>query len=417
MSEAIEPPVADELASSTRRRMLFFITVLHTCTHIYPCALPPLYLLIRRDLHLNSISSATLLGSLLSVFYCVTSLPLGVLADRYSRKRLLALGLLLNGISFVGLSYAPSYPLVIVCVILAGIAGSFYHPSATALTAGLYPHKKGKAIGFVGVGAAIGFFIGPIYSGWRGEMAGWRAPCLEMGLAGIVMALLFAALSREIPMARVDHSQSDNNSGAVRHILWTFVLIGILFSLRDFAALGVATLTSLFLLKVHHFGEARTGLILGTMSLPALIANPLFGSLSEGKNRLRWLTGLLIAAGIAAMPIPWLPKALVVVGLLIYQFLVLATYPVMESAFADLIPDALRGRVYGVYLASVGIVASSAPWIVGRATDALKQSAATQSAYVPAYAFLGLLTIASILGVWVTRWLKRHRAVVVVGGK
>src|SRR5208283_1042028 len=87
---------------------------------------------------------------------------------------------------------------------VAGLGGSFYHPAATAMIARLFPGKTGKALGLVGIGAGAGFFVGPIYSGWRAAQlepmlgaAAWRRPVLELGLAGVLMAVLFAWRSQE----------------------------------------------------------------------------------------------------------------------------------------------------------------------------------------------------------------------------
>ena len=103
-------------------------------------------------------------------------------------------GLAINGAAFVALGLAPSYAAALLCLVIAGLAGGAYHPPATALLTGLYPERQGRAIGLAGMGAGAGFFIGPFYGGLRGEVAGWRAPCLELGLAGLAVAILFALL-------------------------------------------------------------------------------------------------------------------------------------------------------------------------------------------------------------------------------
>ncbi|MBI3920395.1 MAG: MFS transporter [Armatimonadetes bacterium] len=414
MSTVADLSTPPPLTSSERRTTLILVTALHAFTHLYPCALLPLYLLIKKDLHLSGVAPATLLVSVMSMFYCFSGLPLGRLADRVSRKKLLTVGLFFNGLAYVFISVAPNYLTVLLGLIGAGIAGGFYHPAASGLVFGLYPKSKGKAVGLAGTGAAFGFFLGPAYAGWRGQIAGWRAPCLELGLAGMVVAILFAFLAREVPIVPISSEQTHETTAAIRKILGRIVWIGVAFSLRDFGGIGVATLTSLFLQNVHDLNKSQTGFILGLMSLPAIVANPLLGVLSEGRHRLRWLTGLLVFSGVGAMLIPWMPRGGVVPLLLCYQFLLLATYPVMESAFADVIPDALRGRVSGVYFTAAGILGNFAPWTMGRVTDLLKQSAHAAPAYIPAYATLGLVTFISTVGVHLIHRLKHSSAVEVV---
>src|ERR1044071_9160776 len=168
-------------------RTLWLCGTLHAFTHIYHVALMPLYLLIQRDLALASVEHATLLLTLMMLAYFLPSYGMGALADRLSRKKLLATGLAINGLGYVGLAFAQSYAWAVVCVMIAGLGGSFFHPAATSMVARLFPSGTGRALGLVGVGASVGFFIGPLYSGWRADSAGWRAPVLELGAAGILM--------------------------------------------------------------------------------------------------------------------------------------------------------------------------------------------------------------------------------------
>src|SRR5262249_48848675 len=118
-----------------RTRTLWLAGALHAFTHLYQVALLPLYFLIQKDLKLASVGQATLLVTVMAIAYFGPSYPMGMLADRVSRKKLLGLGLAINGLGFVGLALAPNYAMAMVWVIVAGVGGSFYHPSATALVA------------------------------------------------------------------------------------------------------------------------------------------------------------------------------------------------------------------------------------------------------------------------------------------
>src|SRR5262245_46807912 len=99
--------------SPSHTRTLVLVSVLHAFTHLYQVALMPLYLPIQTSFGLESVGSATFLVTLMMLSYFVPSYPMGVLADRVSRKKLLGLGLAINGLGFLGLALAPSYPLAL----------------------------------------------------------------------------------------------------------------------------------------------------------------------------------------------------------------------------------------------------------------------------------------------------------------
>src|SRR3954468_1198761 len=181
-----------------RTRTLVLAGALHTFTHAYQMALIPLYLPIQEFYGRPKIEDATLLVTAMLVAYFLPSYPMGMLADRFSRKRLLTLGLAINGLGFIGLAFAPNYATALVCVVVAGLGGSFFHPAATALTARLYPKNTGRALGFLGIGASVGFCIGPLYAGWRAKQTGdWRWPVGELGLFGVIFAGIFAWFADE----------------------------------------------------------------------------------------------------------------------------------------------------------------------------------------------------------------------------
>src|SRR3989442_7463289 len=135
-------------------RTLWLCGTLHAFTHIYHVALMPLYLLMQRDLKLASVEQATLLLTLMMLAYFLPSYGMGVLADRLSRKKLLAAGLAINALGYVGLAFARDYGWAVVCVMIAGLGGSFFHPAATSMIARLFPASTARALGLIGDGGS-----------------------------------------------------------------------------------------------------------------------------------------------------------------------------------------------------------------------------------------------------------------------
>ena len=380
-------------------RTLWLCGALHAFTHIYHVALMPLYLLIQRDLKLASVEQATLLLTLMMLAYFLPSYGMGVMADRLSRKRLLATGLAINALGYVGLAFSPSYSWAVVCVMISGLGGSFFHPAATSMVARLFPLNTGKALGMVGVGASLGFFIGPLYSGWRAESAGWRAPVLELGILGILMAGLFAWLAQEEP-AR-DRSVKRVIAGeklfASPALCLLFIGMSLLFGLRDFTGSSMGSLGSLFLQNACGFDLRQTGMALSAIFLASVVSNPLFGHLSD-RGRIRWTCVVLLIAVALVWVFPRVPAQWLIPTFALYGFFFMASYPMVEAALMESVPDSARGRAFGLFITLAGLIGNLSHWLVGSRVKHLGANAHSPAAYYPLYGTLAILLLVSLLG-------------------
>lgn len=389
-----------------RTRMLWLVGILHGFTHVYHVALMPLYLLMQRDFKFASVGQATSLVTVLMLAYFLPSYPMGVLADRVNRRVLLSCGLALNALGFVALSFAPNYTSAVVAVIVAGIGGSFYHPAATAMVARLYPVGTGKALGLVGVGASVGFFLGPLFTGWRAGAlepllgaAAWRQPILELGLLGLVMAVVFAFVAdNEKPVPATQRQSVATGKIFPTPVLWFFFFAAAFaFSLRDFAGASMGSLGSLFLQQARGYDTRAAGLALSGIFLASAVSNPLFGGLSDG-GRKRWTAFLLLVAAVVVAVFPHVPKLWTIPVFLVYGFFFMASYPTVEAALMESVPDAVRGRVFGLFITVGGLIGNLSHWIVGNQVKRMGDAAHEPGSYFALYAALSGLILLSLLG-------------------
>lgn len=401
-----------------KTRALWLVGALHAFTHLYHVALLPLYLLMQRDFGATNVGQATALVTVLMVVYYLPSYYLGVLADRMSRKKLLVWGLLVNAIGFVGLAYAPNYGWALTAVVVAGIGGSFYHPAATAMIVRLFPNNAGRALGFIGMGASVGFFLGPMYAGWRAGAleaalgaAAWRRPILEFGLLGVVAAGLFAWLADEESSqpVKVKARPAPLKLFATPGLWVCFIASAFAFCLRDFAGASMGSLGSLFLQQAHGYGTGLTGVVISCIFLPSAISNPLFGHLSD-RGRKRWVTAVLLIAAALIAVFPHVPKAGAIPVLLLYGFFFMASYPMIEAMLMESVPDAVRGRVFGLFITIGGLLGNLSHWIAGEAVKRLGARAATIEGYFPLYFGLAGCVVVSLLGLVGLHALRKREA-------
>jgi MFS transporter, FSR family, fosmidomycin resistance protein len=401
------------MSESHRQRTLWLSGVLHAFTHLYQVALLPLYLLILLDKNfaIRTVEEATFLVTVLMLSYFIPAYPVGVLADRFSKRKLLALGLAINALGFVGLALSKNYGQAIACMIISGIGGSAFHPAATALVARLFPDATGKAFGLLGIGASAGFFFGPLYSGWRGAASGWRAPVLELGIFGLITAAAFYFLADEEPAHPTPHKDAVSHQLFPTPALWLFfIAAAFAFSLRDFTGSSMGSLGSLFLQKAHGISTQSTGGILSMIFIASAISNPLFGRLSD-RGVGRWTTLALTIAGIIVVSFPHFSPRMAPLVFAIYGFFFMASYPMVEGALMAAVPHHIRGRVFGLFITIGGILGNLAHWAMGAFVKKLGPASAQVESYYPMYCLLAAFLGLSLLGLPCLRALRNREVV------
>jgi MFS family permease len=410
-------------------------TALHTFTHAYGAMLVPLYLLMVADLKLRGVGAASLVVTIYGLVYFLGSYGAGVLADRFNRKGLLGIGLLGNGLAITLMGLTRQYELVLALGMMAGLFGTLFHPAANALVTAHYPKNPGMAIGLLGIGSGLGFFFGPQYAGWRAQSAHWRLaglsvgdwqrPCVELGLAGIVVAVIFLLWAREIrppspgrkPLAklvgavalpgRIDMEGqvlAYEPAGAAgvhpplgRALRGRIIGIALVLGCRDFAGVAGLSLASIYLQKAHRLDVKQAGFIIGAMMLLSVLINPLAAWLTAGGRRLPALAGMLVAGGLVVFAVPYVPVAWALPVLCGFMTMQMGSYTVSDAAILERVDPAVRGRVVGLFLMLAGTFGSTGPWVMGFWTDRMGQLAYTPRAYGWPFGVLGVMMFVAAL--------------------
>lgn len=163
---------------------------------------------IKRDLQLTDGQLGFLGGAAFAVFYALFGVPLGRLADRWHRVRLLTLGLLLWSAMTALSGFARNYLTLSLARMGVGVGEATASPTAYSLISDYFPaRKRATALAIYssglylggGVSLLIGAKISKVWDaaypgGGIGGLVGWQAAFLAVGIPGILLAIWVASL-------------------------------------------------------------------------------------------------------------------------------------------------------------------------------------------------------------------------------
>jgi MFS transporter, Spinster family, sphingosine-1-phosphate transporter len=206
-------------------------------------------------------------GKILALFkwvYAFLSPIGGYVADRYSRRHVIAGSLFVWSAVTWATGQVTTYEGLLATRALMGISEALYIPAALALISDFHlGPTRSRAIGF----HQMGIYIGVIIGGFSGHVAdtpslGWRWAFHLCGLIGVVYALpLFYFLRNPSRRRNGEHSKKISPSGALRELLGnpSFILLVLYFTLPAIAAWVVRDWMPAILKAEFNIGQGKAG--------------------------------------------------------------------------------------------------------------------------------------------------------------
>jgi FSR family fosmidomycin resistance protein-like MFS transporter len=128
---------------------------------LYTSILVPLLPLLMVKMHLSLMLAASLI-SIFSLFNSLLQPLFGWIEDRINYNFFLVFGPPWVGIFIGAIGISSNYAWLILCLILAGIGISAFHPAAFGYVGKMNPNRRSIAISFLIMADALGFIVGPI---------------------------------------------------------------------------------------------------------------------------------------------------------------------------------------------------------------------------------------------------------------
>ena len=222
--------------------------------------------------------------------------PVGRLADIYSKKKIIVVGLILYGIVSIVYTYVTSPETLILVRILHGVGSSMMMPVAMAYAINLTPKgEEGKYMGYMNTALFTGFGTGPFIGGYIYENYNTRMVFNTMSVLVVISLILTIIFA---PDETTLGTKKSSSVVSIRKILSNKLLSSILVY-RAVNALGRGTIMSflpLFAVQILGLSGTYIGVILSVgIFVNALLQTPM-GILADRFDRKK----LLMAGGLVA---------------------------------------------------------------------------------------------------------------------
>ena len=317
-----------------------------------------------------------LLGTMFMLVHALTTVPFGMLADRYSRKIIIFAGVVFWSITSFASGLAGSFKALLGIRSLVGIGEAAYAPAATAMISDNFPESLRARVQSV---FNVGMFIGGTLGAALGALiltkfASWRYAFFIVSVPGIVLALLALTLrdtKRTAPVVRQSFSPLFQNAA----YLWILASgIMITFASAAFLAWGVE-----FMRRFGGYEIQAGSLILGGI---ALVAGPLglfLGGVIADRlqERVPWGRSIVVAVSLVlATPFMYFGLQYAQGGFLFISLFFIGTvllsfyHGPVTAVMHDVVPENLRATAFAIYLLVAHLFGSTlAPVIIGWISD------------------------------------------------
>jgi MFS family permease len=354
---------------------------------------------IRHDLRIGDTQVSLLLGSAFALIYGVAGLPLGYLADRVSRRNLIAAGLLIWSLATMAGSLAQSFGELFASRVFVGLGEAALSPAAIALIGDYFPpSRRGLAVGFFLSGIAMGSGVAIMLGGAvlqavdaglfattpLAHLAAWRMVLVLVGLPGLAWCVLIFAIEEPIRRASGDlapaasrASPANADVGDPRWSWATAVAVYLVVAMASLVDNAVGAWAPSLLIREFAKSGGQIGLLLGLLLTVGFGGGVLVGGfLADRAVTLRRRLGVSLAAAALILPASLLMLAhsfiVVLLGVPVYFALSGVVTAVGFASILQVVPARARGLAMSIsFFLNVALGAGVGPTAVSLAASKL----------------------------------------------
>jgi FSR family fosmidomycin resistance protein-like MFS transporter len=264
----------------------------HLATDLAQGSLPALLPFLKAEFDLSyTMASALVLAATISS--SLIQPAFGLWSDARGALWLLPAGVALAGVGMAAASVAPSYPLIMLSVLAAGVGVAAYHPEGSKFASYASGSRRASGMSFFSVGGNVGFALGPVYASALILALGLHGGIL-LAVPGLVVAAGLVFVLRYLSGFAPEQVPREERAAAHAETRGLTLLLAVV-GLRSVAHMGLFTFIPLWEIHKGH-GEAYGTFVLALFLFAGAVGTLCGGPLADRFGRRPVLRFSFVAA-------------------------------------------------------------------------------------------------------------------------
>ncbi|SDU89406.1 spinster family MFS transporter [Pseudomonas mucidolens] len=338
---------------------------------------------IKHDMQLSDTQFSLLHGLAFSLFYAFMGMPIALLADKFSRPKIIAIGVAFWSLATALCGVSKNFLQMFMARIGVGIGEAALSPATYSMLSDMFPREKlGRAVAIYSIGSFIGGGVAFLIGGYvidllknldsvavplLGEMRPWQVTFFLVGLPGVLVALLIALTIRDparkglkLDAAGKVHAPSMKQAFKFLAVhRKTFFCHYLGFSFYAMTLFCMLSWTPAFYMRKFGLAPSDTGYMLGIVVLLANTSGVFCGGwlidwlAKKGYSDAPIRAGVIGAIGMAVPAIAftqvselWMSVALLAPAMFFASF----PMPASTAAMQILPPNQMRAQISALFL-------------------------------------------------------------------
>ena len=370
---------------------------------------------IKTEFALTNTQWGLLTGLVFLFSYSVASVFIGVLGDRFSRTKIIGIGIMFWSAMTALTGLAKNISTLFLSRALIGVGESSLSPNAMSMLSDVYPQERrglATAIYYLGIplGVGIGFLIASIF----GPIFGWRNIFISLGVIGVIIGFLIYFLTEPARGAFDKKDDVNTEQSKISDIiklafksitssrsLWLIMLGGVI----GHIPLGVGGFDTVWAVQERGFKEEEYTAIFGLFFVIGGSIGAIFGGFVGDYFAKRYKAGAMLALIVIYMFL--IPMSIYYrfaspdsiyfyVALFLITFQVTVFYGPTFAAVQSLSPYKVRTSILAIWILAVNIVGMGiGSFFTGYLSDTIfadfKDPLSWSTSLMAAFTFLSLL--------------------------